>query len=146
RQSFLERLDYRNAPADAAFKADSNASVPRRLLDFGAMDGEQRLVGGNHMLASCNRVENQIFRGLVAADKLHDNVDIRVVNDLGWPVGQHAGRQAYTSLPSDIPNRDLSQFDGNSHAVTDQVGILAEDAQCAATDSSEANHPNRDSL
>ena len=55
--------------------------------DFGAMHGEQRLVGGDDMLAVGDRLHHHFLGDTIAADQLDDDFDIGVVDDTEKVVG-----------------------------------------------------------
>jgi hypothetical protein len=65
-------------PATAASNATITPLGRRGGKDLGAVHGQQRLVGGDHVLAGGNRFEHQRLGNAVAADQLDDDVDLGV--------------------------------------------------------------------
>ncbi len=49
--------------------------------DLGAVHREQRLVGGDHVLAGRDGLEHQLLGDAIAADELDDDVDVGVGDD-----------------------------------------------------------------
>ena len=64
------------AAADAGLEADRQPAVAAARENLGAMLGEQRLVAGHHVLARGERLQNQLARGLDAAEQFDDNIYI----------------------------------------------------------------------
>ena len=81
RQPFAQRLDDRDAAGHRRLERDHHATRARRREDLGAVHGEQRLVGRDHMLARGDGFEHQFARDVVAADQFDDDVDRRVRDD-----------------------------------------------------------------
>src|SRR5213594_528533 len=51
------------------------ATAARLVVELGAVVGEERLVGGDHVLAGTERLQDERARGLEAADQLDDDLD-----------------------------------------------------------------------
>src|SRR2546430_10847030 len=109
--------------------------------DLGAVGGEQRLVGGDDMLAVADRLEHQLSRDAVAADQLDDDVDLRVAyqleriaDDFGLFPGNLLG--PVKGFVGDL--RDLDRATG---AALDLVGVAAEHVPRAAPDRADAQQP-----
>ena len=66
-------------PATLASKATARPCRRRRLEDLGAVLGQQRLVGGDDVLAGRQQIEHGLPGPVDAADQLDDDVDGRVV-------------------------------------------------------------------
>ena len=64
-------------PATAASKATITPLSLRRGEDLVAVHRQQRLVGGDHVLAGGDGLQHQLLRDAVAADQLDDDVDVR---------------------------------------------------------------------
>ncbi len=77
-QAFAQRLDDRDAAGDRRLESNHHAGLLRGREDFVAVRGEQRLVGGDDVLAMPDRREHQRLGGLDAADQLDDDVDFRM--------------------------------------------------------------------
>ena len=99
-QPLLEGLDHRDAAADAGLEADLHAFRGRGREDVAPLLGEQRLVGGDHVLAGLDGLEDKGLGRLDAADQLDNNVDLWVADqipgipgerDVAEPFGQGVG-------------------------------------------------------
>jgi hypothetical protein len=77
REAFAQRLDDRDATGHGRFERHHHALLLRRREDLGAMHGEQRLVGGDHVLAGRDGFHHQLARDAIAADQFDDDVDGR---------------------------------------------------------------------
>src|SRR5476649_1508491 len=82
RQALAQRLDDGDAAGHRRLEGHHHALFLGGGEDLVAMHGQQRLVGGDDMLAVGDGLQHQFARQLVAADQLHDDVDVRVVDDL----------------------------------------------------------------
>ncbi len=103
RQTFAQGLDDGNATGHRGLEGDHDALLLGSREDFRAMHGEQRLVGGNHVLAIGDGLHHHILGHAVAADQFDDDVDFRIIDQREGVVG-HPGRTA-GNLPGqfDIP-------------------------------------------
>ena len=76
-QAFAQRLDDGDAAGHRRLERDHHALVLRRLEYLVAVRGQQRLVGGDHMLAVGDGLQHQLFRHAVAADQFDDDIHFR---------------------------------------------------------------------
>ena len=81
-EGFAQGLDDRDAPGHRRFKSHHHAPGLGSCKNFGAVHGQQGLVGRDHMLACCNGFHHQSLGDAITANQLDDNVDFRVGNDL----------------------------------------------------------------
>ena len=58
-QAFAQRLDDRNATRDGRLERDHHPGFLRRGKDLVAVRGEERLVGGDDMLAERDRLQHE---------------------------------------------------------------------------------------
>ena len=77
-QSLAQRLDNGNATGDRRLERDHHALFLCRCEDFGAVRGQQGLIGGDDMLAIVDGLQYQLFRNRIAADQLDHDIDIRI--------------------------------------------------------------------
>ncbi len=68
-------------PATAASNATITPLSLRGRENLVAVHGQQRLVGGDDMLAVGDRLQHQFLRNAVAADQLDDDIDIGIRDD-----------------------------------------------------------------
>jgi len=97
-QAFTQGLDDRDATGHGRFERHHHALFLGGLEDFIAVRGNQRLVGGNHVLAVGNRLQHQILGDAITADQFDDDIDVRIadqqigiVDDFHFSVGQLGG-------------------------------------------------------
>jgi hypothetical protein len=88
REAFAQRLDDGDAAGNGGFEGDHHALLLRGGEDLIAMHGQQRLVGGDHVLAVFDGLEHQLLGHAVAADQFDDDVDLGVGDDGEGVVGQ----------------------------------------------------------
>ena len=79
-KAFAQGLDDRDAPGHRALERHHHAHVLRGSENFVAVGREQRLVGGDHMLAVGYRFQHQIAGDAAAADQLDHDIYIGVVH------------------------------------------------------------------
>jgi hypothetical protein len=77
-KAFTDRLDHRDAAGHCGFEGDDDALLTGLGEDFVTVNGDQRLVGGDHVLAVLDGLEHQFASDGVAADQLDDDLDFRV--------------------------------------------------------------------
>ncbi len=82
RQTFADRLDHRDTTGHCGFEGNDNPLLARLGKDLVTVHGDQRLVGGHHVLAILDGLEHQVTRHGVATDQLDDNVDLRVARNV----------------------------------------------------------------
>ena len=106
-------------PATAASKPSVHAAPPRLLEQLGAVVGEQRLVGGDHVLAGRERPQDERARGLEPADQLDDDLDRRVVEDAGRrrPVSGSARQVEALARPREVGVGDAAQREPAARAL-----------------------------
>ncbi len=79
-QALAQRLDDRDTAGHRRLEGHRHALRLGRREDLVAVQGDQRLVGGDHVLAVLDRLQHQLARRRVAADQFDDDVDIRIVD------------------------------------------------------------------
>ena len=137
-QAFAQRLDDRDAAGHRRFERDHDALGLRGGKDFVAVHGQQRLVGGDHVLAVGDRLQHQRARLVVAADQFDDDVDFRIVDDVER-VGDDLDFAAGALLGAlEVAGRDGHHFDAASGAAADFFLIAFEDVERSAADIADA--------
>ena len=79
-----------NPAAHGRLEGDRPADAAGTIEQLAAMLRQQGLVGRDHVLSALEHFEHDRAVGLQAADKLHDRLDFRVVQDRGQIRGQQA--------------------------------------------------------
>ena len=102
-QRFAHGLDDRDAAGDRRLEVERDAVLLGQPRQLGAVLGQQRLVGGDDVLAGAQRgLDGGFGRAVVAADQLDEDVDGRIGRE---PVG--GSNQA---MPSRLTPRSLSRL------------------------------------
>ena len=78
----LHRVDDGDAAAHAGFERDLLAGLVGRAHDLFAVRCHERLVGRDHVLARLESAHHDVARHGGAADQLHHDVDVRIVQDV----------------------------------------------------------------
>ena len=111
-QPLLEGLDHRDAAADAGLEPDLHALGGRGCEDVAALLGEQRLVGGDHVLAGLDGLENKGLGRLDAADQLDDDVDVRITDQGPGVPGERNVAEPFRQRTGTVVG-DTRQLDGH---------------------------------
>ena len=94
RQTFTQRLDDRNTTGDRGLERNHHALGAGSSEDLVAVHGNQRLVGGDHVLAIFDRLEHHILGQRVTADQFDNDVDLGVIDQFEDVVGYRCHTQA----------------------------------------------------
>src|SRR5690606_37198326 len=105
RQPFADRLDHWNAARHRSLEGDDDALLAGTGENLVAMHSDQRLVGGDHVLAVLDGLEHQFEGQGIAADQLDDDIDLGVTDNGENIVGN--GNGAGVALGVELPGRDL---------------------------------------
>ena len=108
------------------------------------MDGEQRLVGGHHMLAGLNRLQHQCLGNAVAADEFDHDVDIRAGNHFARIVHhQHAfANQGFGARHVQVGHH--GDFNAATGAAANLFLVALEHIESAAAHGTDAQKANPD--
>ena len=74
-EPLFDGLDQRDAARDGRLEGERRRAAPRLVVELGAVVGEERLVGGDHVLGGGERLQDERARGLEPADELDDDLD-----------------------------------------------------------------------
>ena len=110
----LKRANERDAAADAGFVSDADASGGRRGQDGWPMFGHDLLVGGDHVFAALDCLEDQRASWLLAADHFDDDVHCWIVEDR-----PRIGDQRHLQANAARLGRIAHQHAGDLHGPTD---------------------------
>src|SRR5690606_15903689 len=144
RQTFADRLDDRDAAGNRRFEGDDHALLAGTGEDLVAMHGDQRLVGGNHVLAVVDGLEYQFLGQGVAADQLDDDVDLGVIDQFEDIAGH--GNAGGVVLRLGRTNGNLGNLDAATGAPSNLLGIAFEYIQSTATDGAQTTDAHFDRL
>ena len=81
-EALLQRFDNRDAARCASLKIKAHLISRSKLKQFGTIFCQECLVRRNDMLAVLERTADERARLGNTADKLHDDIDIRIVHHL----------------------------------------------------------------
>ncbi len=143
-QSLANRLDDRDAAGDGGFERDHHAAARRGREDLVAVHGQQRLVGGDHVFAVFDRIEDQPPGDRGAADQLDDDVDRRIGDDVQGVADHRDAIAGDRAGALDVQVGDLDDLDAAAGATLDLGGIAPEDLEGAAADRADAEQPDSD--
>ena len=137
-EPLAQRLDDRDAAGHRRLEGDHHAMFARRFENLGAVFGEQRLVGGDDMLARADRLQHQLARDAAAADQFHHDGDVRVGDDLAGVADDlrtvaHQGAGAFGVEVGD--HRDL---DAAAGAAADFLLVARQHLESAAANRANA--------
>ena len=143
-EALADRLDDRDAARHRRLEGHHHAPGVRGREDLVAVLGEQRLVGGDHVLAARDGRQHQLLRARLAADQLDDDVDVGLRDD-------RAG-SATSSMPSSATARGFGEVAGRGHgdhdlaagAARDLLAVAAQHLDGAAADGSQAQQAHAD--
>lgn len=108
------------------------------------MLGKQGLVGGDHVLAVVDRLQNQRLGDITTADQFDDDVDLGVTDD-GKRVVDHAACSPGTlPRPFQIAVGDDTDLNRTTGATGDFFSVTLEYRVGAATDGADAEKSNVD--
>ncbi len=146
RQAFGQGAQDGNPAADTRFKADVHTGPGRRFKELFPVDRQQRLVGGDDVLALGHRLEQEPLGRIVAPDQLDDDVDRGLVDDLAGVRGEDPGGQRDAAVGCEVEVRDLHQGERDAEALADHAGIGREDLGHASPDGAEPDQADCDAV
>ncbi len=138
REALAQGLDDRDTTGDGRLEGHHDALFLGGGENFVTMHGEQRLVGGDHMLTVFDGLEHQVAGHGVTADQLDHDVDVGVVdhgkgivNDLDRAASQVAGMVK-------VAVGNLADTDGPAGAAADFFFVALQYRPDAAADGADA--------
>ena len=145
-EALADRLDDGHAARDRRLEGDHHALGVRAREDLGAVLGEQRLVGGDHVLAAVDRLEHQLACVGVAADELDHDVDVGPRDD-----GPRGGRELdalerHRAFLREVARPGDLDHDVAPGAPRDLLAVAPQHLDRAAADRSQAEEPDVDRL
>ncbi len=131
-------------PATAASKATITPLLLRGAEDLVAVQRDQRLVGGDHMLAVGDRLQHQLARRRVTADQLDDDVDLGIVDHRERIIGDLDLVQPSHLLRIVGPRRRMGDSDSAAGTAGDLRGVARQHVDRAAADRTQPQQPDID--
>ena len=127
-------------PPTAASKAIERPSLPRLVEQFRPVLGQQGLVGGDHVLAAFQQLQDDRPGRLQPADQFDRRDDLRIVGHLGQVGGQQARRQGEVPRPLQVRVDHADQFQPLARTPGDPLAVLQQQPGDAGADRAESNN------
>ncbi len=133
RQPFTQRLDDGDATGHRRLEGHGDALALRRLENLIAVGGDERLVGGDHVLAVLDGLEHQLPRRRVASDELHHDVHLGVLHHLEGVLGDLHRFQPVDAGGIEVSRRRVHHADFAPGTAADLGGIPVQHVHGATT-------------
>ena len=127
-----ERIDDGDAAAHARLEGHLEASLGGQRENLLAIGGHERLVGGDHVLASLQRTRDNRMCDARATDELDDQIDIGIVDDLVEIVREQMPHTVRLGL-SFVERADANEFDVDAVVALEVILVLVVDVETTAT-------------
>ena len=130
RQSLAERLDHRDATSDRRLVADMDAGMVGSCRELRSVDGEQRLVGGDKVLAGSNAAPGKVERhAVLATDEFDDNFDLGIIREIPRIIEPTALTKVESPVAATIPRRYSGDCDPAAAPGFDEAGVSLQQAR-----------------
>ena len=129
-QALAQRLDDGDSPCDGRLEADRDAVLLRQGENFVAELGDQRLVGGDDVLARANPLLDQLPRHGGAADQLHQHLHVGIAGHLEDVAAHRGVPQCAGGVVA--PGAHPHQFDRGLGARVDLLPVALQHVERAA--------------
>ncbi len=144
-QPFLDRADQRDAAGHRRLERERHAAPARLVVELGAVVGEQRLVGGDHVLAGGERLQDEGPRRLEPADQLDHDMDRRIVeNPRGVRRHRQPGQVEAFAAAGDVDVGDRAELQPAAGALLEGGALRVEELHDAGADRAEAEQSDPD--
>ena len=142
----LERLadgrDNRNAAPDGSLEGNGSAQLPRPIEQFPPVFRQTRLVGGHHVLAALQKLQDDGPGRFEPPDQFHRGHDLRIVEHRTEIVGKKTGRQGDVSWSRQILVDDPGQRNPSPRMPAYPIATLQKEFCHPRSDRSESNYRN----
>src|SRR5207253_1421690 len=132
-EPLAEGGDDGDAARDTGLKGDGAVVPSGGVEDLAAVQGEQRLVGGDDVFAGGEQVEDRVPGPAGAADQFDGDVDLGVREDLPQVGGDQFTRDAATRFRR-VADDDAAQHKGPSSPRRQPLRLLQEQLGDATAD------------
>src|SRR5206468_9811161 len=144
-QAFLDRADQRDAAGHGRLEREGHPTPARLVVELGAVVGKERLVGGDHVLAGGERLQDEGPGRLEAADQLDDDVDRRIVEDpRGVRRHRKLGQVETLATAGDVDVGDRAEPQPAAGALFQGGALRVEDLDDAGADRAETEQSDSD--
>ena len=134
----LQRIDDGNAAAHGRLEGQFLAGGLGSFHDLFAMRGHERLVGCDHILTGSERVQYDRARDGGAADELHHDIDLGIVDDVVEVVGEQVADPVGLGLGR-RQRAHARQFDIHAEVAQEVVLVLLDDVDAPTADGAGAH-------
>jgi len=140
-QALFYRLDDRYRSPNACLKTDVDSLLNGILKNLVAMGRQQRLVGGDYMLAPAKGIENKCQGGLITAHEFNDDVDTRITEYVTCVGCEEVMIDSDTSRSFDIDIGNPLQTDLGTDPFGNEISVIPEEFYDPRTDGTETERP-----
>ncbi len=138
-EPLAEGADDRDAAADRRLEGDGLAVLPARVEDLGAVRRQQRLVGGDDVLARGQQIEHRLPGPVNAADDFDRDLDRRVVDHLLEIGGDERPGKIHIARLVEIAQHDAAQLERSAGAGGEPLGMVEQQFGDARADGAAAD-------
>ena len=131
-QSFAQSLDDRHSTSNCRLECNHHAFFLCGQEYFVAVDRQQCLVCGHHVLAVFDSGQDQIFRNPGAADQFHNDIDIGSAHQCEGVVGRLGAVANQFSRPFEILVGNGLDQDAAACTTANLLLIASQDRKSAA--------------
>ena len=139
-ERLVDGRDDRNPAAHGGLEGDRPADAPGAIEKLAAMFRQQGLVRRDDVLAALQDLEHDGAIGLEAADKLHDRLDLRIIEDRRQLGGQKPGRRRNIAGTSQVRIDNPHQFHLSADLAGNAIRVFQQKSCHAGADGPETNN------
>ena len=143
-ERLAQRPDDRHPAADGALVVHVDALLGGQAEELLPSRGQERLVGGDDVLAAPEGVSHQVEGFGGSADELHDHLDARVVEELLQVRGDDARIDLDGALLGRVAQHHLAHHDAGAEPRLNLALVPSQDGQHSAADRPESRHADAD--
>src|SRR5690606_41732278 len=130
-QAFTDGFNNRDTTGDGGFVHHAHAFGFGGGENFFAVHGNQRFVGGNHMLTVGNCAQHPVFGDGVTTNQLHHDVDVGVIDNVVYVGGN--GHVTGVDRGVRMTGSHLSHNNVATRPACDLLSVTGEHTKVAAT-------------
>ena len=141
-ERLAQRADERDATAHRRLEQDVDARALGGLEQLATVGGDELLVRGDHGLAAHERFDDEAPGRFDAADDLHHDVDVGIVDHRRGVVGEAPARQRQVAVLGEVVHRHPGHLERHPGARLDHVGVVVDEAHERAAHVTAAEDPD----
>jgi hypothetical protein len=146
RERLAQHADDGDAAGHGRLVVEVHALLFGEVPDLGAALGEQRLVGGDHVLAGQDGGAHHLVGALDAAHDLDDDLDLGVVHELHRVRGELLPRHQLAAHGGDVAHGDAAHVERHAEAALDGRGVLFQQLEEPRPHNATTHEPDTDRL